>query len=608
MKQHHGADQDDRENPDRSSEYSRQILSLTRQKEMYRSVFENTGTGTIIIDPDMLILFVNARFEALVGYSRQEIEKRMKWSEFVFPDDNEMMQRYHYGRRKGLPGIPDEYECRVLTKSGDIKYIYMKVGMIPETGRSIASFMDITQRKLAEERLKESESRMSEIIRTFEGLIYITTADFRIDFMNSALIRRAGEQASGRKCYSAIHGLDSPCPWCHLESVLAGKTHRWEQKSPRDDRWYWSIQSPVYDGTEKITKAQTVLMDITGRKRREQKIAEDADLLRNENIALRSALKERYRFGDIIGKSRVMQTVYELIVKAASSSAHVILYGESGTGKELVAKAIHTLSMRRSGRFVPVNCGAVSEHILESEFFGHRKGAFTGAGKDKEGFLAAADGGTLFLDEIGDIALNLQVKLLRAIEGGGYTPVGSSRVIKPDLRIIAATNKDLKQLVKKGLMREDFFYRVHIIPIQLPPLRNRKEDLSLLIDHFLSSYGAEAETPVPSLDANTMEAFNRYDWPGNVRELQNTLYRYVTLGKIDFIDNPGMGGEVDAASDTLSSVSPLPGDLSKAMEAFEKALIMRTLEENRWQKAKTADALGIHRKTLFTKMNKLGLK
>ncbi len=190
-----------------------------------------------------------------------------------------------------------------------------------------------------------------------------------------------------------------------------------------------------------------------------------------------------------------MQEVYELILKAAATNANAIIYGESGTGKELVARAIHRLNNRKEGRFIPVNCGAIPENLLESEFFGYRKGAFTGAAADKEGYLDLADGGTLFLDELGEIGPNLQVKLLRVLEGGGYSAVGGRDVKKPDVRIIAATNRDLKAQVNRGLMREDFFYRVHIIPIQLPSLRERREDIPLLIEHFMQSEGDAEEGP-----------------------------------------------------------------------------------------------------------------
>ncbi len=578
--------------------------ALTKDEDMYRAVLENTGTGTIIIDNDMTILYVNAHFEYMTGYNRSEIENSMKWPQFVFTDDQDRMKRYHNERRKTPELIPTEYECRIVDKSGALKYIYMKVGMIPGTTKSIASYMDITERKHAEVRLMESESTLSAIVETFEGFIYITTVDHRLEFMNRALIDYSGRDAVGELCYTVIFGLDSPCPWCTDRNVCEGKTVRCEVKNPVNDRWYYSVRTPIYNRDGQVEKIQSILIDITDRKHTEEVIAENARLLRRENTRLSSAIKERYTFGDLIGKSSVMQEVYELILKAASTNAHVMINGESGTGKELVARAIHLMSDRKGMPFLPINCGAISETIIESEFFGYRKGAFTGADKDKQGFLDIADGGTLFLDEIGEIALSMQIKLLRVIEDGGYTRVGGYQVLKPNIRIIAATNRNLQDLVRKGLMRKDFYYRIHIIPIMLPPLRDRKEDLPLLIDHFMSQF--ENGRPLPPVTDAIMDAFKRYNWPGNIRELQNVLKRYTTLNEIVFMDSV----EKEAVTIPIVESERIGGgtDLAAALETFEKRLILETLEKTRWKKGEAADILGIHRKTLFTKMRKFGLK
>ena len=324
--------------------------------------------------------------------------------------------------------------------------------------------------------------------------------------------------------------------------------------------------------------------------------------LREENVLLRSSLRERYRFGEIIGKSVAMQRLYELILNAAGTDANVIVYGESGTGKELVARAIHETSRRKSASFVPVNCGAIPETLMESEFFGHRKGAFTGAVIDKHGFLDLANGGTLFLDELGDIGHSMQVKLLRAIDGGGYTPIGSTQVRVPDVRIVAATNRDIMDQVRRGAVREDFFYRIHVIPIHLPPLRERREDIPLLVEHFVEKFGSLAAPPVTSRMIETLMA---HDWPGNVRELQNTVHRYLTLKRLDFAMSvrPAGPAGVDAAPDPDAS----GGNLDTLVEQFERRLILRALDHHRWQREITAEALGIHRKTLFTKMKRYGL-
>ena len=355
----------------------------------------------------------------------------------------------------------------------------------------------------------------------------------------------------------------------------------------------------VRDRSGNVTHLDGFLEDVTVARSRDREIKEQAEHLTRENTRLRASIKERYRFGEIIGKSAVMQAVYESISQAATNQVSVIIYGESGTGKELVARAIHNLSRRSNHDFVPVNCGAIPEHLLESEFFGHRRGAFTGAHADTHGYLDIANGGSLFLDEIGELSLQMQVKLLRAIEGGGYFPVGDSRPRHSDFRIIAATNRNLREMVKEGHIREDFFFRIHIIPITLPPLRERREDIPLLVDHFLDQFGDEQK--LPALPGRVLEALYKYDWPGNIRELQNVLRRYLVIKRLDFLDPPG----------EASAAEPLPEiehgqSLNQAITQFERAVIEKCLESNRWHRGKTAKALKIDRKTLFIKMKAHG--
>jgi PAS domain S-box-containing protein len=366
--------------------------------------------------------------------------------------------------------------------------------------------------------------------------------------------------------------------------------------------------------------------DITSRKQTERALKESKELLQKEVSLLWSSLKERYRFGDIIGKSQVMQEVYEIIIKAAETNANVIIYGESGTGKELVAHAIHQMSDRREQRFVAVNCGAIPENMIESEFFGCKKGAFTGAYADRLGYLDYANGGTLFLDEAGEIDSNMQVKLLRVIDGAGYIPLGSNETRKTDVRIIAATNRNLKGLIKDRSIREDFFYRIHIIPIYIPPLRERKDDLPLLIDHFRQ----QNDTNHPPLPGNIVDALLNYDWPGNIRELQNVLHRYFTLKRLDFAGGPatrpaqmkdmlpkdgdsirtGFNASIVSSRQTQPDRDHDNIQIAKStmtLEAMERDHIMRALSENNWHRDRTASALGISRKTLFRKMQKFCL-
>ena len=460
---------------------------LRESEEKYRSVFENSGSPSVIVDEDLTISMANMKFAQLIGYSRQEIENKMKFSDFIADEDRDRMISYHSELKAHDGQVRTEYECKIVDRYAANKNIAIKLGILPDMNRCIASFFDITQSKKAEAILRDKEAT-----------------------------------------------------------------------------------------------------------------------LRRENTLLKSSIQKRYGVGDIIGKSQAMQSVYNLIVEAANSDANVIVYGESGTGKELVARAIHQMSTRKEHKFVSVNCGAIPYHLLESEFFGHRKGAFTGAHADKKGFMDFADKGILFLDEIGEIELHMQVKLLRAIEGNGYTPVGGTSIVKPNVRIIAATSRDLAKLVKKGKMREDFFYRIHIIPINLPPLRNRKDDIPLLIQHFFTKFNYDEEKS-SILTPQIMKALQDHDWPGNIRELQNVLQRLMAIKRLD-LDLVQGKGKANSEDVSIENVSLASHGLKSFMESHEKRLILEVLAKNNWRRLQSAAELNINRKTLFKKMKQYGLE
>jgi PAS domain S-box-containing protein len=371
-----------------------------------------------------------------------------------------------------------------------------------------------------------------------------------------------------------------------------------------DDQEIWTEgRSSVIDWEGEPAILVTV-RDITERKLHEFEIEKRREHLQKENIALRSTMRERYKFGEIVGKSPAMQEVYELIAHASTTDANVVIYGESGTGKELTAHTIHQLSARRTHPFAPVNCGAIPENLFESEFFGHRKGAFTGADRDNQGFFARAHKGTLFLDEVGELSPTMQVKLLRALQSGEYIPVGENAPRNADARIIAATNKDLTEQLRKGGIRKDFFYRINVVTIVLPPLRERREDIPLLIDHFLEHDNAgKAHLTLPG---NILSSLFRYDWPGNVRELQNVLQRYLTIGRLDF-SNAGIADVTMEEAMPGMEIGSQDQSLQEALDSLEKQLLIKTLEQHHWHRGKTAASLGIPRRSLQRKMNKYGL-
>jgi DNA-binding NtrC family response regulator len=334
--------------------------------------------------------------------------------------------------------------------------------------------------------------------------------------------------------------------------------------------------------------------------------------LRSENRLLQSQLRSRYRFDNVVGQSAALRGVLDLVGKVADSDSTVLITGESGTGKELIARAIHYNSRRSERVLVTVNCGAIPEELLESELFGHVKGAFTNAVQHREGRFTAAEGGSIFLDEIGDMSPNLQVKLLRVLQDRSFEPVGSSKTVRVDVRVIAATNQDLAQAIRRGAFREDLFYRLNVIPIEVPPLRQRKEDIPLLVQHFLEHLNQEKGRSVEGLTPAALERLLGHDWPGNVRELENLIERLVVLrgkGWIDLDELPAaLRRSAGAPELELPAVGPGGLPFNEVVDRVETHMILQALEQTRWNKNRAAQLLGLNRTTLIEKIKKKKLE
>jgi DNA-binding NtrC family response regulator len=335
-----------------------------------------------------------------------------------------------------------------------------------------------------------------------------------------------------------------------------------------------------------------------------------------ENIHLKAELDSRFQVSDIVGKSKKMQDVFHLIEQVAATNTTVLITGESGTGKELVARAVHSKSPRSSKPFVVVNCAALAEHLLESELFGHVKGAFTGAHSDRQGRFELADGGTLFLDELALMSIPLQGKLLRVLQEREFQPVGSTQTVKVDVRIIGATNKDLERLLEEKAFREDLYYRLNVVEIHLPPLRERKEDIPPLLEHCIANFNRELGKNIQGISDEGLKLLTGYDWPGNVRELENVIERAMVLGKSEVLDIDNLPSQimrprpgVDPAQDLYDSLE-LPSDgllLTDTVEEIEKRLIKQALEKTNGNKTKAAGLLGVTRKIMRYKTEKYGL-
>ncbi len=334
--------------------------------------------------------------------------------------------------------------------------------------------------------------------------------------------------------------------------------------------------------------------------------------IKSENIILKKQLKDKDVFGDMIGKSELMEKVFQLIEKIADADSTVIIYGESGTGKELVARAIHYNSHRRNKPLVPVNCGAIPEELLESELFGHEKGAFTGAHKTRLGRFELANEGTIFLDEIGDMSPNLQVKILRVLQQHEFERVGGVQSVKVDIRVIAATHRDLEKAVAMGKFREDLYYRLNVIPIVVPPLRERKSDIPLLVSSFIDKFNDGKVKAISDISGEALECFLKYNWPGNVRELENMIERLVVLkcrGVINVEDLPEKLTVDLKESQQHSAGIPSDGtSFSTMVTNFERQLITQALQKSNGVKNKAAKLLNMNRTTLVEKIKKLEIQ
>lgn len=436
-----------------------------------------------------------------------------------------------------------------------------------------------------------------------DGLMLIGT-DGIILMINHALVEMTGysqDELVGQACSvfncdtcEAARTKGTKGKWC---SVFArGQlVHKRCLVMRKDGSYFPALKnaSLLKDGQGQVLGAVETITDLSELDRRDQEIEQLSKLLHVKG-----------GFHGMLGESMVMRRVFEITGKAAASDAPVIIYGESGTGKELVARAIHELGRRREGPYMQLNCAALNEALLESELFGHVKGAFTGAYSHRQGRFEAADGGDLFLDEIGDVPLSIQVKLLRVLETKEFERVGDQRPIRVDVRIITATNRDLEQLAVQGRFRNDFFFRINVIPIHLPPLRERLEDLPLLVDAFVRRLGKETGKRISGLSAAAMKRFMDYQWPGNVRELKGVLEYAFVVAEKGLIEPDHLPRQL---LENQWATTPLPAVKPAAQSDDEKIQLVLALRQAGGNQSQAARLLGVSRVTVWHRMKKHGI-
>ena len=448
---------------------------------------------------------------------------------------------------------------------------------------------------MLKKKTKENTSTSTEaILESISDGVFTVDQDWNVTSFNRAAEEITGiprREAIGRRCSEVLRSNMCGDGCCPLQQTL------------QDGRPIIAQSGYFIDAAGEripISISTAVLRDGDGR------VIGGAETFRDlsEVEALRRELKGKFRVGDLSSRSPIMQRLFEFFPAVAASPSTVLVLGETGTGKELVARTLHDLSPHRRGPFVAVNCGALPDTLLESELFGYKAGAFTGAVKDKPGRFALAAGGTIFLDEIGEISPALQVRLLRVLQERSYEPLGAVRSEIVKARVLVATNRDLPQLVKEGLFREDLYYRINIVRIELPPLKRRKEDIPLLIDQFIDRFNRLQQKTIQGISSAALSLLMSHDWPGNIRELENLIERAFILCSSGNIGIEHLPGELLGASTPVAHAT----DLRSVHGVLDSQVISAALQRNGFNRTAAAKELGIHKTTLFRRMKRLGME
>jgi PAS domain S-box-containing protein len=591
---------------------SRSRLLLAQQAAHFGTFDWNIKTG---------VNTWSAELESMYGLEPGSFAgSQSAWEDLVHPDDREMA--IASVRRALESGVPVEDEWRVQWPDGSIHWLFGRFQVLTDdSGRPLhltGINIDITSRKLMEGSLRESEARFRNLADTAPVLIWMSGPDRLCTYFNQQWLDFTGrtiDQELGDGWADGVYRDDyQRCLEIYTNSFDSRKKFEMEYRLRRADgeyRWIVDIGIPRFLSTGEFGGYIGSCVDITDRKNALEALREAHEQLRKlkdqleaENIYLQEELKGAPAFGDIVGGSDALKEVLNNINVVAPTGATVLITGETGTGKELVARAIHSASSRRDRPLIRVNCGALPASLIETELFGHEKGAFTGAGSQKAGRFELANGGTIFLDEIGELSLESQVKLLRVLQEGEFERVGGTKTVRVDVRIIAATNRNLKAAVESGTFREDLWYRLNVFPISVPPLRQRREDIPLLTEHFVRKFSLQFGKNITRIAPATIKALREYSWRGNVRELANVLERAVI----------NTNGSVLRLRERLNLVEPVKPETKRSsatLTEVERDYIVGLLEDCGWRVEGpngAARILGLNASTLRSKMSKLGIK
>ena len=615
----------------RDEEQRRSEENLRKQKAHFEKLFELAPEAIVLRDIENRVLRVNEEFTRLFGYTADEVLGRNIRS-LIVPDDRvEECEALRESLKRGERVNAEIIRRRKDGKRLTVSFVAAPVSLEGNEREIYGIYRDITERKRAEERLHRNEAYLAEgqrlshtgswARRISTGELYWSRESFLIFGLDPE-----GPSPTFATLLNRIHPEDRNSARDTIQnSVVRRSDFELDYRIVLDDgtvRHVHVVGHPVIDAAGELNEFVGTHVDVTDQiqsraalEKAFEEIKQLKDQLYRENVALREEIDETSMFEEIVGKSEVLRRVLAQVETVAATDSTVLIYGETGTGKELIARAIHDLSGRSLQAFVKLNCAAIPTGLVESELFGHEKGAFTGAVAPRVGRFELANHGTVFLDEIGEIPLDLQPKLLRVLQEREFERLGSSRTLRTDARLLAATNNDLSAMVESGKFRSDLFYRLNVFPIHLPALRERKEDIPLLVRHFVQQFARRLRKNIDSIPAATMRALCEYHWPGNIRELQNVIERAVILSP---------GSVLNVSTGDLKPRSHAPrgpektGDLQitdarnarRVFDEGERKQILDVLAETHWTVGGpdgAAARLGVKRSTLQYKMRKLGI-
>jgi formate hydrogenlyase transcriptional activator len=557
--------------------------------------------------PDGAKEFLNQRWHEYTGLSPAEAHG-WGWKVVVHRDDlDRLLEEYQVilaSRRSG--------EMEVRLRRFDGEYRWFLVRMVPkfDEHRNIVNWFgsntDIEDRKRAEDKIRQNEMEPRRIVDAIPQTIVVLNADGLATYANQVALEYTGLSSEDVRAETfrerVFHPEDIERLRAARETALAkGLPFENEQRALGKDgkyRWFLNRYNPFHDEQGRLVRWYVTGTEIDERKRNE-------DRTRNENVALREEFDHSQMFEEIVGSSQSLRKMLKAVDKVAATDSTVLILGETGTGKELIASAIHKRSPRSARAFIRVNCAAIPRELIASELFGHEKGAFTGALERRIGRFEAADGGTLFLDEVGDLPAETQIALLRVLQEREFERIGSTKPIQVDVRVLAATNRDLAADVEEGDFRRDLYYRLNVFPVNVPPLRERVEDIPLLAEYLVERYRKKAGKKITAIDRLTVEMLQHYDWPGNVRELQNVIERAVILCETPVLSVDETWFRRDAS---LRTGQPIP--FHTALHSSEREMIERALSESAGRVGGLRGAaakLGLPRQTLESKIKILGI-